>query len=87
MVSVPQMATAWCACLCFLLTIYIFVFKGVSVSSLYEHLLIVVFILVVNHAFCLSEAGSAQSHLLATREGISLVIGHTSFIVGVLSRI
>ena len=74
MVSVPQMAAVWCACSRFLLTFYVCVFRGVCVSSLNERLLIVVFMLVVNHAFCLSEAGSAQSHLLAAREGISLVI-------------
>ena len=63
---------------------FMFFFKGVSVLSLYERLLIVVFILVVNHTFCLSEAGSAQSHLLAACEEISLVIGRTSFILGML---
>ena len=43
--------------------------------------------LVVDHAFCLSEAGSAQSHLLAACEGISLVIVCTCFIVGMLPNI
>ena len=87
MVSAPQMATAWCAHLRFLLTVYVCVFKGVCISLLYERLLIDVFMLVVNHAFCLSEDGSAQSHLLAACKGISLVIGSTCFIVGILSRI
>ena len=87
MVSAPQMAAARCARLRFLLTIYVCVFKAVCLLLLYERLLIVVFLLVVNHAFCLSEAGSARSHLLAAREGISLVIGRTCFIVAILSHI
>ena len=87
MVSAPQMATSWCICLRFLLTVYVCIFKGVFVSLLYERLLIVVFMFVVNHAFCLSAAGSTRSHLLAARKGISLVIGSTCFIVVILSRI
>ena len=62
-------------------------FKGVYVLTLYKRLLIVVFMLGVNHAFCLSEVGSVWIHVLAARKGISLVIGHTCFIVGILSRI
>ena len=87
MVSAPQMATARCTPLRFLLTVYIYVFKSVSVLLLYKRLLIVVFILLMNHLFCLSETGSAPSHLLAARKGISLVIGSTCFIVGILSHI
>ena len=67
MVSMTQMATARCARMRFLLTVYVCFFKGVCVSTLYERLLIVVLILVVNHALCLSEGGSARSHLLAAR--------------------
>ena len=87
MVSVTQMATARCARMRFLLTVYVCFFKGVCVSTLHERLLIVVLIVVVNHAFCPSEAGSARSHLLAACKGISLVIGCTCFIVGILSFI
>ena len=87
MVSAPQMAAARCARLRFLLTVYVCVFKAVCLSSLYERLLIVVSLLVVNHAFCLSEAGSGRSHLLAARKGISLVIGRTCFNVAILSHI
>ena len=87
MVSAPQMATTWCARLRFLLTIYVCVFKGVCVLLLYKRLLIVVFMLVANQAFCLSEARSARSYLLTACKGISLVIGYTCFIVDMLPRI
>ena len=74
MVSAPQMAAVRCARLRFLLTVYVCIFRGVCVSSLNERLVIVVFMLVVNHTFCLSEAGSTRSHLLAACKGISLAI-------------
>ena len=70
--SAPQMATARCARLRFSLTVYFCFLRDVCVSFLYERLLIVVFIVVVGHAFCLSEAGSARGHLSAAREGFSL---------------
>ena len=60
MVSATQMAAARCTRLRFLLTVYICIFKGVCLSLLYKRLLIVVFMLVVNPVFCLSEAGSAE---------------------------
>ena len=81
MVSVPKMATDWCARLRFLLTVYVCVLNIVCVLLLYKNLLIVVCMLDVNCAFCLSQAGSTQSHLLAACKGISLVIGHTFFII------
>ena len=87
MASAPQMAAARCARLRFLLTGYVCVYKGVFALSIYKRLLIVVFMHVVNHDFCLSEAGSVRSHLLAARKGISLVIGSTCFIIGILSVI
>ena len=85
MVSLSKMTTAWCTRLRFLLTIYICVFKGVCVLLLYERLLIVVCVLVVNHAFYLSEAGSMWSHLLAACEEISLVIGRAYIILHIHS--
>ena len=56
----------------------------VYVLLLYKHLLIVVCMLFVYHAFYLSEAGIARSHLLAAWEGFSLVVGRTGVIVGIL---
>ena len=81
MVSAPKMATNWCVRLRFLLTIYACVINVVYVLLLYQKLMIVVCVLVFNHAFCLSEAGSTQSHLLAARKGISLVNVRTYFIL------
>ena len=66
------MATARCACLRFLLTGYVCDLNVVCVSLLYDHLLVVVCMLVVYYVFCLSEAGSARGHLSAAREGFSL---------------
>ena len=85
--SAPQMATARCARLRFSLTVYVCFLRVICVSFLNERLLIVVFIFVGGHAFCLSEAGSARGHLSAACKGISLVIGRTCISVGILSLI